>query len=293
MKKTMFLAAVVLFGTAPVTAQKTPDFAVGPQYDTTHVYVPQDQYDAFMRSFVATFGGSLSKQGAFQVTPTPSKTKSQLALTPAGSVSAFGFLTPIPYPFGQERTGYLVTDMDKAVAAAVKHGAVRVTTTFPDPIGRDVVVQWPGGINMQLYWHTTKPNYAPLATVPENRVYLTADAAGAFLKSWGGYAHARVLSDDAAADGADIGQPGKTYRRVRLTSGYGDMMVIVSDGQLPWPYGRDVTGYKVTDLQATLARASAAGVETLVSPHVAGDRQSAMVRFPGGYIAEIHAPVIR
>lgn len=292
MKKTMFLAAVVLLGTAPVTAQKTPDFAVGPQYDTTHVYVPQDQYDAFMRSFVATFGGSLSKQGEFQVTPTPSKTKSQLALTPAGSVSAFGFLTPIPYPFGQERTGYLVTDMDKAVAAAVKHGAVRVITTFPDPIGRDVVVQWPGGINMQLYWHTTKPSYAPLATVPENRVYLTADAAGAFLKSWGGYAHARVLSDDKAADGADIGQPGKTYRRVRLTSGYGDMMVIVSDGQLPWPYGREVTGYNVTNLQATLAKASAAGVETLVSPHVAGDRQSAMVRFPGGYIAEIHSPVI-
>jgi hypothetical protein len=292
MKKTMFLTAVVLLGTAPATARKTPDFAVGPQYDTTHVYVPQDQYDAFMRSFVATFGGSLSKQGEFQVTPTPSKTKSQLALTPAGSVSAFGFLTPIPYPFGQERTGYLVTDMDKAVAAAVKHGAVRVITTFPDPIGRDVVVQWPGGINMQLYWHTTKPNYAPLATVPENRVYLTTDAAGAFLKSWGGYAHARVLSDDKAADGADIGQPGQTYRRVRLTSGYGDMMVVVSDGQLPWPYGREVTGYKVTNLQATLAKASAAGVETLVSPHVAGDRQSAMVRFPGGYIAEIHSPVI-
>ena len=292
MTKTMFLAAVVLFGTAPVAAQKTPDFAVGPQYDTTHVYVPQEQYDAFMRSFVATFGGSLSKQGQFQVTPTPSKTKSQLALTPAGSVSAFGFLTPIPYPFEQERTGYLVTDMDKAVAAAVKHGAVRVVTTFPDPIGRDVVVHWPGGFNMQLHWHTTKPNYAPLATVPENRVYLTADAAGAFLKSWGGYAHAQVLSDDKAADGADIGQPGKTYRRVRLTSGYGDMMVIVSDGQLPWPYGREVTGYTVTNLQVTLAKASAAGVETLVAPHVAGDRQSAMVRFPGGYIAEIHAPVI-
>ncbi len=73
MKKTMFLTAVVLFGTAPATAQKTPDFAVVPQYDTTHVYVPQDQYDAFMRSFVATFGGSLSKQGQFQVTPTPSR----------------------------------------------------------------------------------------------------------------------------------------------------------------------------------------------------------------------------
>lgn len=288
---TALLASVTV---TPAVAQDatTPDYAVGPQYDTTHVYVPQEQYDAFMQSFVATFGGKLSAQGQFQVTPTPSKTKSQLALTPAGTVSGFGFLTPIPYPFGHERNGYLVTDMDAAVAAAVKHGAVRLITTFPDPIGRDAVVQWPGGVSMQLYWHTTKPNYAPLTTVPENRIYLTADAAPAFLKSWRGYAHAKTL-DDKTADGADIGEPGKTYRRVRLTSGYGDMLVMVSDGQLPWPYGHDITGYAVSDLTATLAKATAAGVETLVAPHVAGDRQSAMVRFPGGYIAEIHAPVAR
>ena len=69
------------------------------------------------------------------------------------------------------------------------------------------------------------------------------------------------------------------------------MAVIVSDGQLPWPYGRDVTGYEVANLKATLAKASAAGVETLVPVHADADRQSAMVRFPGGYIAEIHARV--
>ncbi|HEX7821684.1 MAG TPA: glyoxalase [Sphingobium sp.] len=294
--KIALLLAVALFGSVPAAlpalAQGTAstDYAVGPQYDTTHVYVPQEQYDAFMKSFVATFGGKLSAQGQFQVTPTPSKTKSQLALTPAGTVSGFGFLTPIPYPFGHERNGYLVTDMDAAVASAVKHGAVRLIATFPDPIGRDVVVQWPGGVNMQLYWHTTKPNYAPLTTVPENRIYLTADAANAFLKSWRGYAHAKVIEDKSTADGADIGEPGKTYRQVRLTSGYGDMLVMVSDGQIPWPYGHEITGYAVANLSETLARASAAGVETLVPAHVAGDRQSAMVRFPGGYIAEIHAP---
>lgn len=282
-------SALMLAAPLPARDAATPDFSVGPQYDTTHVYVPQEQYDTFMQSFVATFGGKLSPQGQFQVTPTPSKTKSQLALTPAGTVSAFGFLTPIPYPFGHERTGYLVSDMDKAVSAAVQHGAVRLITTFPDPIGRDVIVQWPGGIDMQLYWHTTKPSYAPLATVPENRVYVTADAADTFLKSWSGYAHAKVLEDVKAADGAEIGEPGKTYRRVRLTSGYGDMLVMVSDGQIPWPYGHEITGYTVTDLSATLAKASAAGVETLVPPHAVGGRQSAMVRFPGGYIAEIHS----
>jgi hypothetical protein len=212
-------------------------------------------------------------------------------LSPAGTVSVFGFVTPIPAPFGAERTGYLVTDLDGAVAAALRHGATRVITSFPDPIGRDVVVQWAGGVNMQLYWHTTKPAYPALATVPENRVYLTADAADRFVRQWRGFAHATVTSDDKAAHGAEIGQPGKTYRHITLTSGYGKLTVIVSDGQLPWPYGRDMTGYEVADLAATLDRASKAGVETLVPSHAERDRQAAIVRFPGGYIAEIHAPV--
>jgi hypothetical protein len=290
MKRFTFLIAAAVLMSAPAYAAETTDYAVGPQYDTTHVYVPQDQFDAFVTSFTATFGGTTSKQGQFQVTPTPSLTKSQLVLTPSGTVSVFGFRTPIPYPFGDERTGYLTTDLDAAVTSAVKHGAVRRIATFPDPIGRDSVVQWPGGVNMQLYWHTAKPSYAPLANVPENRVYLTPDAAPAFLKGWTGFAHAKVVSDDKTAPGAEIGEPGKVIRRVSLTSGYGAMVVYVSDGQLPWPYGRDMTGYGVADLTATLAKANAAGVETLVAPYIAAGRQNAIVRFPGGYIAEIHGP---
>ena len=300
MTRIALMVATALVAISPVAApgqttapslQSTTDFAVGPQYDTTHVYVAPEDFDRFVTSFTAAFGGTTSKQGVFQVTPTDSKTKSQLALTPAGTVSVFGFLTPIPAPFGAERTGYLVTDLDAAVASAMRHGATRLITSFPDPIGRDVVVQWAGGVNMQLYWHTTRPNYPALATVPENRIYLTADAADQFVKQWRGFAHATVTSDDKAAPGVEIGQPGKSYRRIRMTSGYGKMSVIVSDGQLPWPYGRDMTGYEVGDLPATLARATAAGVETLVPAHGEGDRQAAIVRFPGGYIAEIHAPV--
>ena len=68
-----------------------------------------------MDSLVATFGGHKSQQGVFQVTPTPSQTMSQLVFTPVGRLSVFGFKTPIPSPFGAERTGYLVTDMDAAV----------------------------------------------------------------------------------------------------------------------------------------------------------------------------------
>jgi hypothetical protein len=52
-----------------------------------------------------------------------------------------------------------------------------------------------------------------------------------------------------------------------------------------------MTGYEVSDLAGTLAKASAAGVETLVPAHAEAGRQSAIVRFPGGYIAEIHAVV--
>jgi hypothetical protein len=295
MKRFAFLIATALVAAAPspllarAAAAATPDFSVGPQYDTTHVYVPEADFDRFVTSFVATFGGTTSKQGEFQVTPTKSLTKSQLALTPVGTVSVFGFKTPIPYPFGDERTGYLVTDIDAAVASAVQHGAVRRIATFPDPIGRDSVVQWPGGVNMQIYWHTTKPNYAPLTTVPENRVYLTADAADAFIRGWTGFAHGKIVSDDRTAPAAEVGQPGKTMRRVAIQSGYGKMLVFVTDGQLPWPYGRDMTGYAVADLDATLAKASAAGVETLVAPAAAGARRSAIVRFPGDYIAEIHA----
>ena len=295
MKRIAFLVATAIVAAAPAAPLlareapvQTPDYSVGPQYDTTHVYVDAADFDKFVASFIATFGGTTSKQGVFQVTPTPSQTMSQLALTPVGTISVFGFKTPIPYPFGAERTGYLVTDMDGAVASAVKHGATRLVETFPDPIGRDALVQWPGGVNMQLYWHTTKPNYTPLATVPENRVYLTADAADAFISRWTAFSHGKIAADEKAAPGVEVGQPGKTIRRVRITSGYGKMTVLVSNGAIPWPYGRDMTGYEVSDLSATLAKAQAAGAETLVPAYNAGDRQAALVRFPGGYIAEVH-----
>src|ERR1700691_325977 len=160
-----------------------PNFGVGAQYDTTHVYVQPEDFDKFVASLVATFGGTTTKQGVFTVTPTPSKTMSQLVLTPVGSLSVFGFQTPVPYPFGAERTGYLVTDLDAAVQAARTTGADVLVTSFNDPIGRDAIIQWPGGVNTQLYWHTTAPSYKALQTIPENRVYVSADRAAAFVKS--------------------------------------------------------------------------------------------------------------
>ena len=64
--------------------------------------------------------------------------------------------------------------------------------------------------------------------------------------------------------------------------------MIVTDGQLPYPFGREVTGYQVTDLTTTLAKATAAGATVLYGPVTANGRDTAIVQFPGGYIAEIH-----
>jgi len=69
--------------------------------------------------------------------------------------------------------------------------------------------------------------------------------------------------------------------------------VLVTDGHLPFPYGRETTGYEVTDLAGTLAKATAAGAAVLAGPYASGERHAAMVQFPGGYIAEIHAPAGR
>jgi hypothetical protein len=278
------------FAVAQSTAA-TPSLAVGPQYDTTHVYVAPEDFDHFVASVVATFGGTTSKQGVFTVTPTPSSTMSQLVLTPAGTLSVFGFKTAIPYPFGLERTGYLVTDMNVAISAARATGADVLVTPFNDPIGKDAIIQWPGGVNTQLYWHTTKPAYKLLQTVPENRVYVSPDRVEAFTHSFLAFSHGTVISDDEHAPGIEIGLPTETYRRVRIESTFGKLVVFVTDGHLPYPYGRETTGYEVANLAGTLSKAKAAGVEILVSPFKTGDRNAAIVQFPGGYIAEIHSPI--
>lgn len=138
--------ALLLVASAPNAGGQTrppassPPVAVGPQYDSTHVYVAPEDFDRFVASFVATFGGSTSKQGVITVTPTSSSTMSQLVFTPVGTLSVFGFKTPVPYPFGIERTGYLVTDLDAAVRAARASGAAVIVAPFDDPLGRDVII---------------------------------------------------------------------------------------------------------------------------------------------------------
>jgi predicted enzyme related to lactoylglutathione lyase len=268
---------------------KTAGVAVGPQYDTTHVYVAPQDFDRFVASLIATFGGATTKQGVFTVTPTPSSTMSQLVMTPVGTVSVFGFKTPVPYPFGLERTGYLVTDMDEAIRAAKATGAEVLVAPFKDPIGRDAIIQWPGGVNTQLYWHTTAPSYAPLQTVPENRVYVSPERVDAFVRSFVAFSGGSVVSDEPRAPGVEIARPAETHRRVRIESKFGKLTALVTDGHLPYPYGRETTGYEVTSLTDTLTKAKASGVAVLVPPYSTDEREAVLVQFPGGYIAEIHS----
>src|ERR1700689_3043170 len=193
MKRFQIAASTILLGAILYAQPAGSNFGVGPQYDTTHVYVRPEDFDRFVASLIATFGGTTTKQGIFTVTPTPSQTMSQLVLTPAGTLSVFGFKTPIPYPFGNERTGYLVTDLNAAVHAALADGADLLVTEFDDPIGKDAVIQWPGGVNMQLYWHTTPPSYPGLKTIPENRVYVSPGRAEVFKRSFLEFSSGKIL----------------------------------------------------------------------------------------------------
>ena len=286
------LLAAAAFASAAAFA-KTPtllDVSVGPQYDTTHVYIDEAaHYDAFVNAFTATFGGKPSQRITANVMPVEASTLAQYVWSPAGNLSTFSFQTPIPYPFGEERTGWLVTDMDKALSAARASGAEVIVDKFKDPIGYDAVIQFPGGVKFQLYWHFTAPNYDALKTVPDNRVYVSPDTADAFVKDFLYFSHGRLVADDKKADAAEISRPNETFRRISIESNFGKMRVFVTDGHLPYPFGHEITGYAVDDLEATLAKAKNAGAKVLSPKLDMADRSTAIVQFPGGYIAEIHA----
>ncbi len=97
-----------------------------------------------------------------------------------------------------------------------------------------------------------------------------------------------MVSDDLRAPGVEIGRPSDSYRRICLDSTFGKLTVLVTDGHLPWPYGREITGYEVAKLAETLAAAKAAHADVLVDPYSTDGRDAALVQFPGGYIAEIN-----
>ena len=109
------------------------------------------------------------------------------------------------------------------------------------------------------------------------------------MRSFVAFSHGNVVSDEARAAGVEIGRPAETYRRVKIESKFGKLTTFVTDGHLPYPYGREMMGYEVANLTETVAKAKAAGADVLVPPYKTDERNAVVVRFPGGYIAEIHS----
>jgi hypothetical protein len=75
---------------------------------------------------------------------------------------------------------------------------------------------------------------------------------------------------------------------VVIDSGFGKTLVFATDGQMPYPWGRETTGYEVKDLDATILKAEAVGVYVRVEPINAAGRRTSFFEFPGGYTAEVH-----
>jgi hypothetical protein len=119
---------------------------------------------------------------------------------------------------------------------------------------------------------------------------VSADRVPEFVQSFLAFCHGKVVSDDAHAPGVEIGRTNDAFRRIRIQSNFGKLTVLVTDGHLPYPYGRETTGYEVANLADTLAKAKATGAQILVAPYTDDQRNAALVQFPGGYIAEIHSP---
>lgn len=296
----VFLLAVAAFGlpgfarTRPAAAEASNAGAVslGPQYVAQHVYLAPDQIVPFTRSFVATFGGSATDVQEISITPTPSRNLWSLVTAPNALLSVFGFTTPVPYPFGAERTGYGVSDVGGAVRAARRSGAFALIEPFQDAVGPQAVMQFPGGVNTQIYYGVNFP-FPPRAAYADNRIYLPADTVDAFLRSYLRFSGAHVVRDDRHADGGRIGKPGTTYRSVYLDSAFGPTVVIGSDNHLPYPFGREVLGLPVDDLPATLTAATTHGATVLWGPYRGGGRVSAILKFPGDALFEVHEVVGR
>ncbi|MGW4488012.1 VOC family protein [Amycolatopsis sp. NPDC004368] len=275
-------------GTPDAAGWRTPVKAWGVQYDASHVYLQHGTLPAFIKSWEGTFGGTDNGQNTFQITPTPSKALASIIHSPVGLLAAYDYQTPVPYPFGAEQTGFGVHDPDLGADAALRSGAEVTVTPWTGPVGREAVVKFPGGFASQIWLQYDMSGFTPLKTQPEFRVYLTESTVNAFLASYLKFTGGSVISDVRKADGGEVGAPGTTYHRIRIATPFGNTVVLANNGDWAYPYGRDTTGYTVSDVAATVAKAEANGATVLSGPYKSSDRTSVVLQFPGGYIAEVH-----
>ena len=280
-------------GTQDAAGRVTPVQAYGVAYDASHVYVQHGKLPEFIKSWEATFGGTNNPPAAFGITPTPSTALASIIHSPVGLLAAYDYQTPIPFPFGSEQTGFGVHGPDNAVRVARRVGATAPVAPWTGPVGREAVVRFPGGFSSQVWEQFDMSGFTPLTTQPEFRVYLSEDTVNAFLASYLPFTGGKVVSDVRAADGGEIGAPGTTYHRVRIKTPFGDTVVLANQGDWNYPYGRDTTGYTVTDVAGTIAKATASGATVRSGPYRSKDRTSVLLEFPGGYLAEVHDGTFR
>lgn len=112
-------------------------------------------------------------------------------------------------------------------------------------------MSFPGGVNTQVYWQTTAPSYAALQTIPENRVYVSAGTVAAFMRTFLAFSGGKVVSDNPDPPGLRSGRRRDSYRRICIQSEW-QANNSVTDGRLPYPYGREVTGYEARIFKATI-----------------------------------------
>ncbi|WP_265443717.1 hypothetical protein [Flexivirga meconopsidis] len=265
-----------------------PDEGHGPAYDSTHIYTTFADMAPLTEQLQAVFGGEVKTYGELNICPQPSLSVVSVLLSPYGLLSLFGFSTPIPYPFGQDKHGYRIRRRDEMIGRATEAGLDFAVAPFDDLGGLQSIVRLPGGSALQFYEPPAEMGFPELTHIPEARIYLGPLTIDPFLAAFTTLTRGTVQTDDPVADGAEVGMPDTTIRRVTYESGYGRLLVLETNGHQPYPYGWDFTGFVVDDLTATLATATAAGAQVVADPHTANGRTSAMVQFLGGFVAEIH-----
>jgi hypothetical protein len=149
----------------------------------TSTSAPED-LDRFVASFVGTFGGTASKGRYHYSHSDAERNRAAVHSLARRNLVRIRLQDPDSLSLRSRKDRISRGDLDAALRAAQTDGADIIVAPFPDPIGRDVVIQWPGGVNMQLYIHTTPPSYEKLQTIPENRVYLSSGKADEFVKDF-------------------------------------------------------------------------------------------------------------
>ena len=81
-----------------------------------------------------------------------------------------------------------------------------------------------------------------------------AGEADALVDSFLRFSKGAIISDERAAPGIEIGRPGESSGGCASPADFGRLTALVTDGRLPFPFGRTTYGYEVWDLAGDARR---------------------------------------